>query len=104
MTGRYPADKEELPEIVDEKSRRKLKGLREKNKSLFFGLGMFGMVGWAIAIPAVIGVLLGRWLDLGEVGRPQVSWTLTGLFAGLCIGCLIAWQWVRRESGPPPEE
>ena len=103
MVEPHGGEKEKLPEIVETKSRRRMQAEEEKGSSLFFGLGMFGMVGWAVAVPAVLGALLGRWLDLRGVGPLHVSWTLTGLFAGVCIGCLIAWQWIRRESGPPPE-
>jgi ATP synthase protein I len=57
---------------------------------------MFGLVGWAVALPTVAGVALGLWLD----GRfpSRVSWTLTGLAVGALLGSLNAWFWVARES------
>jgi ATP synthase protein I len=57
---------------------------------------MFGLVGWAVALPTVAGAALGLWLD----GRfpSRASWTLTGLVAGALLGSLNAWFWVKRES------
>ena len=90
--------KEQLPEVVDEKIKRRLKAEKEKDKSIFFGFGMFGMVGWSVAIPTVIFTLIGRWLDMVRVGRENISWTLTGLFVGLIVGGIIAWRWVNKEG------
>ena len=90
--------KEQLPEVVDEKIKRRLKAEREKDKSIFFGFGMFGMVGWSVAVPTVIFTLVGRWLDMVRVGRENISWTLTGLFTGLIVGGIIAWRWVSKEG------
>ena len=81
---------------VSEKEERRLKARREKNRSIWFGLGMMGLVGWTVAIPTVIGIGIGLWLDSKFPGR--ISWTLTGMFIGLSIGCYTAWRWVERES------
>jgi ATP synthase protein I len=57
---------------------------------------MYGLVGWSVAVPAVAGASLGVWLDR-KLNDP-FSWTLTLLFAGLMLGCINAWYWVKRES------
>lgn len=75
--------------------KRKLKA-RDESKNVWFGLGMFGMVGWSVTVPAVAGALLGVWLDKSH--PVAFSWTLSLLIAGLIIGCLIAWYWVRSED------
>lgn len=81
---------------VAEKEIRKLKALKEKKESAWMGLGMFGMVGWSVAVPTLLGVALGIWLDKSY---PQsFSWTLTCLILGLIAGCLIAWNWVIKEK------
>lgn len=59
------------------------------------GLGMFGMVGWSVAVPTLLGVALGIWLD--KTFPQSFSWTLTGLILGLIAGCVIAWNWVIKE-------
>lgn len=88
--------KGEVGERIGRKAERKLKARGERDRSVWFGLGMYGLVGWSIAIPTVAGIALGVWLD--SVLRDRISWTLTFLFIGLAIGCLIAWKWVKKES------
>lgn len=100
MTKPVHSEKEPLPEVVDQKTRRRIKAQRDKDKSLLFGFGMFGIVGWSIAIPTVIGTVLGHWLDSRHIAEGRISWTLSGLFLGLIVGALIAWHWVSREGGP----
>jgi ATP synthase protein I len=74
---------------IAEKEKRKITSLRSKNK-VWFGLGMMGMIGWSVVVPAVL------WLDKKY---PQTfSWTLTLLIAGLVTGSLIAWHWVDKED------
>lgn len=73
--------------------------LKEKNKSklsILFGLGLLGIIGWSVAIPSLLGTLLGIWLDNRFPGKQ--SWTLTLLFIGLIMGCLSAWYWLTRED------
>jgi ATP synthase protein I len=57
---------------------------------------MFGMVGWSVAVPTLLGIALGVWLDRRFDGR--ISWTLTMLFLGVALGCWTAWYWIERES------
>ncbi|WP_022948306.1 AtpZ/AtpI family protein [Methylohalobius crimeensis] len=92
-----PPPSEKLVDAVDKKARRRLKAQREARRSVWFGLGMFGLVGWAVAVPTLIGIAVGWWLDRKFPGPP--SWTLTCLFVGVVLGCYNAWQWVKRESG-----
>jgi len=81
---------------VAEKEKRKLKAQRQNKSSVWSGLGMFGMVGWSIAVPTLLGVALGTWLDKKY---PQTfSWTITCLISGLAAGCIIAWSWVSKED------
>jgi ATP synthase protein I len=81
---------------VSTKEARKLQARREQNHAIWFWLGMFGLVGWSVAIPTVIAVALGRWID--ATWPSHVSWTLMLLFIGIVLGCLNAWYWITRES------
>jgi len=85
-----------LQEEVERKAERKLRARREEERTAWFWLGMFGLVGWSIAIPTLIGVGLGVWIDRRWPG--PVSWTLTLLIMGVAIGCLNAWYWIKQES------
>jgi len=56
---------------------------------------MFGLVGWSVAVPTLIGIAIGVWIDLSRPG--SYSWTLMLLVIGMVIGCLNAWFWIQRE-------
>ncbi|NLJ29056.1 MAG: ATPase F0F1 [Deltaproteobacteria bacterium] len=86
----------ELGRRVGREESRKLKARKEKRRSVWFGLGMFGLVGWSVAIPTLAGIALGVWIDVTWPSR--FSWTLMLLFVGVVLGCLNAWLWVKRES------
>lgn len=81
---------------IKKKQARKLRARRTRNKSLWLGLGMMGAVGWSVAIPTLIGIILGIWLDARWPGN--FSWTLLLLISGLLLGCANAWLWVAREQ------
>lgn len=82
-------------EEIGLKVQRKLRAQHNDKKSVWFGLGMMGIVGWTIAVPTLLGVALGVWLDKNY---PQsLSWTLSFLIIGLLVGCLIAWHWILKE-------
>lgn len=78
------------------REKRKIRARKRQNKSVWFGFGMFGLVGWSVAIPTVLGVALGIWIDATFPSR--YSWTLMGLILGVILGCLNAWNWIQRES------
>jgi ATP synthase protein I len=77
------------------KAARKLKA-RNSTQGVWFGLGMMGLVGWSVAVPTLVGVALGIWLDKHHPGKH--SWTLALLVAGLALGCFNAWHWVAKEE------
>ena len=85
-----------LIETVGTKEKRKIRARQEEDRGVWFGLGMFGLVGWAVAIPALIGIAVGIWID--KRWPSPYSWTLMLLVIGVVVGCLNAWYWVRRES------
>jgi ATP synthase protein I len=84
-----------LEQEVFAQEARKLRARRERDRSVWFGLGMFGLVGWSVAVPAMIGTALGLWIDARWPGR--ASWTLMGLFLGVALGCANAWRWISNE-------
>jgi len=88
--------KKDFSEEVGRKETRRIKARQERDRSVWFGLGMFGLVGWSIAIPTIIGAAIGIWIDSTWPGRH--SWTLMLLVIGVVIGCMNAWNWVKREG------
>lgn len=81
---------------VGQKENLKLKASKEDKRSAWSGLGVVGMIGWTVAVPTLLGIALGIWLDKKY---PQTfSWTLTFMILGLILGCILAWQWVDKEK------
>lgn len=81
---------------IGRKEARRIKAQQEQHHRVWFGLGMFGLVGWSVAVPTLVGTAAGLWLDAHVDG--QQSWTLMLLLLGLIGGCWNAWRWLRDES------
>ena len=73
-----------------------MKARRDQDRSIWYGLGMFGLIGWSIAIPTLVGIAVGIWMD--RTWDHGFSCTLICLFVGVVIGCSIAWYWMKREG------
>lgn len=84
-----------LSEKVGARELRKLRARSTRDRTLWLGLGMFGVIGWSIVVPTVMGIVLGLWLD--RRWPSDFSWTLALLLAGVTLGCLNAWYWVSNE-------
>ena len=81
-------------EQVAKKEALRMKGIRHKDETVWFGLGMFGFVGWSVAIPTLIGVALGLWID--RTWPSAYSWALMFLIIGVVLGCINAAYWVKK--------
>jgi ATP synthase protein I len=97
MTSSKPHKKSNsFSDEIDNKERRKIKSLKEKKNNVWFGLGMMGVVGWSVAVPSLLGAMIGVWLDKRY---PQsFSWVLSLLICGLIVGVIIAWYWIDKED------
>lgn len=80
---------------VSRREKRKLRARRQGQDDLWAGLGLFGVVGWSVAVPTVLGVFAGLWIDLKWPGPP--SWTLTLMLLGIVLGCVNAGFWISRQ-------
>jgi ATP synthase protein I len=85
----------EFQRKLEARQRRKLRALRRGDQSVWFGFGMFGLVGWSVAVPTVLLTALGVWIDASSKSR--YSWTLMLLVIGVCLGCVNAWFWLNKE-------
>lgn len=101
MTDDYERSKERRRKIAESFTKKvglreslRIKAGKQKRQTLWFGLGMFGLIGWSVAIPTLIATALGFWVDAAYPSR--FSWTLMMLIIGVAIGCLNAWYWVRK--------
>lgn len=93
--AKRPHHHKQLANHIANKADRRQRARSHPKRGLWFGLGMFGLVGWAVAIPILLGIATGIWIDKQWPGR--ISWTLTLLFLGVVLGCRNAWYWIERE-------
>lgn len=87
---------EEMERTIAAKEARRISARSEDNHTLVTGLSIFGIVGWSVVVPTLVGIALGIWIDGRWPGR--FSWTLMLLFGGLICGCLNAWYWISHVS------
>lgn len=86
--------------LVGIKARRKRKAPPDDSPTIWHGLSLFGIVGWTVVVPTLAGAALGVWLD--KHAPAPLSWTLTLLLAGLVLGCIMAWVWVKQTDQETP--
>lgn len=87
---------DEFRDEVSATARRRIES-RQRGRSVLSWIGAFGIIGWSVALPTLLGIALGVWLDARYTG--PASWSLTFMIVGLATGLLIAWGWIRREGG-----
>jgi len=90
-----PVSNSDFTKSIEVQAKRKIKARDDGRHSVWFGLGMFGLIGWSVTIPTLAGIALGIWIDKRWPG--QISWTLTLMFVGVVLGCLNAWRWISEE-------
>lgn len=90
-----PESNVDFTKSVEQHTKRKIKARENEHHNIWFGLGMFGLIGWSVMIPTVAGIALGIWIDKNWPG--QISWTLTLMFVGVVLGCMNAWRWIGEE-------
>jgi ATP synthase protein I len=110
-TGQLPAGSaadadrrraDELRRVVLHKSLRRERARQRGDESIWAWLGTFGLVGWTVALPTLLGLAFGRFLD--DRVDTTSSFTITFLVVGAAVGVSMAWYWVRRESEGDDEE
>ena len=97
----------ERPDVVrpqvGAKAARKLKAQRHSTRTVWFGLGMMGLIGWSVVVPTLFGAALGIWLDKHYPGSH--SWTLMLLAIGLAsVALMRGIGWPRKTGKYASEE
>lgn len=95
-SGHKPAS---LASQVRQKAESRLRARAEGDRSIVKGLGLSGMVGWSVILPALLGLALGMWIDRRFPG--SYSWTLMFLVLGIVLGCWNAWRWIQQQQDGP---
>lgn len=60
--------------------------------SPLLGFSYFGIIGWSIALPSVLGAFLGQFLN--QVAPQRFSWVVALILGGLVIGVFLAWSYI----------
>lgn len=81
---------------VGTRARRKEEARSNPTRPLWSGFSLFGIVGWSVSVPTLLGIAVGVWLDHNHAA--PYSWTLTMLTVGLVLGCFNAWRWISHEE------
>ena len=89
------SEQQRFKDLVGRKVARRLRA-RHRPDSVWLWLGLLGLIGWSVAVPTVLGIVLGTWLDQRFPAR--FSWVLSLMVVGLLVGIFNAWFWVIREA------
>lgn len=96
MTEKAPASKDKASEAIRRRAERMQKTRDEPKYSPLSGLGVFGVIGWSVAIPTVGGAFLGMWLN--RVAPQSFSWPIALILGGVVVGAMVAWSWIDNSS------
>jgi ATP synthase protein I len=84
----------DLEKQVERQARRMKRAEREK--STLIGQTVYiGTLGLLLALPAVGGAYLGRWLDSLEPGY-STRWTISFIVVGVFVGALNVYLYIRK--------
>ncbi len=85
----------EMENAVELRRRREEFWRRTGERSLWQNVSMIGALGWLIVTPMLLGVLIGRWLDV-RFGT-GIFWTGALILLGAAFGGYLAWQRIEKE-------
>ena len=71
-------------------------GRADPEPSLGARLGQIGVLGWAIIVPTLLCLFVGRWLDRSF--GTGIFFSAPLLMAGAAIGLWSAWRWMHRQG------
>jgi ATP synthase protein I len=71
-------------------------GRADPEPSLGARLGQIGVLGWAIIVPTLVFLFLGRWLDRSF--GTEIFFSAPLLMVGAATGLWSAWRWMHRQG------
>lgn len=96
QNGSDQARRDELRRTVLRKSLRRERARRRGSQNIWTWMGTFGLVGWTVVVPTLLGLAFGLYLD--DRIDTSISFAITFLVVGAAAGTSMAWYWVRQES------
>ncbi|WP_254435236.1 AtpZ/AtpI family protein [Pandoraea communis] len=94
-----PPDTDPLAQATRRAARQEAEGQANPEPSLGRRLGQIGILGWAITLPSLIGLFVGRWLDRSF--GTGVLFSAALLMVGAGVGLWSAWRWMHRQTELP---
>jgi len=88
-------DNGEMESAVELRRQREELWRRTGERSLWQNVSMIGALGWLIVTPTLLGVLIGRWLDV-RFGT-GIFWSGALIMLGAAFGGYLAWQRIEKE-------
>lgn len=83
-----------LQRAIQTQARRMAQADRDR-PTLLAQTVFLGTLALLFVLPVVAGAYLGHWLDTGQSGY-SYRWTMGGLVAGLVLGGVNVWAYIRR--------
>ncbi len=77
---------------------QKTKQMQHRHENpVAFNVVVLSIYGWHIAIPVLVGIFTGKYLD-AHWPLPPLSWTLNFILIGFGLGFFNATRWIQREG------
>ena len=70
----------------------------KENRQAVYRAALLSVYGWQMAIPVLLGIILGIFLDR-KFPIPHFSWILNLILLGFVIGFYNATQWMKKNLG-----
>jgi ATP synthase protein I len=93
------ADLDRVADAARRALEREAKGRADPEPSLGARLGQIGVLGWAVIVPTLLFLFLGRWLDRSF--GTGIFFSAPLLMLGATIGLWSAWKWMHRQGVKP---
>ena len=91
-----PERPDPLAEAARRTAERSQRQAADPEPSLGARLGQIGVLGWAIVVPTLLGLLLGRYLD--RLLGTGIALSAAFIMIGAAIGLWSAWKWMHRHD------
>lgn len=80
---------------VEQQAKKKIRA-KKLGKRRMSGFAYFGVVGWLIVMPTLLGIFIGIFLDKNI--KTSFSWTVMFIFIGVIVGSINTWRWLNENS------